>query len=123
MHKILVIDDDLSVRQLVVQMLVSKGYQVVSAEDGRRGLALFRDEKPDLIVTDIIMPEKGGIATIRNIRSECPDAKIIAMSGDGRIGNANLLDIARWLGASDVIAKPFDPDQFITVVRNRLAAA
>lgn len=123
MHKILVIDDDLSVRQLVVQMLVSKGYQVVSAEDGRRGLALFRNEKPDLIVTDIIMPEKGGIATIRNIRSECPDAKIIAMSGDGRIGNANLLDIARWLGASDVIAKPFDPDQFITVVRNRLAAA
>lgn len=123
MQKILVIDDNVVVRNTIVQMLETEGYQVVSAEDGRRGLNMFRTERPDLVITDIIMPEKEGIETIRDIREECANAKIIAISGGGRIGNADFLRIARQLGASDVIAKPLDPDHFISVVRERLAAA
>lgn len=123
MKKILVIDDNIVVRNTIVQMLETEGYEVVSAEDGRRGLNVFRTERPDLVITDIIMPEKEGIETIRDIREECADAKIIAISGGGRIGNADFLRIARQLGASDVIAKPLDPDHFISVVRERLAAA
>ncbi|MGH7034753.1 MAG: response regulator, partial [Stellaceae bacterium] len=65
MHKILVIDDNVVVRNTIIQMLESEGYEVVSAEDGRRGLSVFRSEKPDLVITDIIMPEKEGIETIR----------------------------------------------------------
>ncbi len=122
MHKILVIDDNGIVRNVLVQILESEGYQVLSAEDGKRGFALFCSEKPDLVVTDIIMPEKEGIETIRDIRGECPDAKIIAISGGGRSGNTDYLKIARQLGASDILGKPLDPDQFIAVVRNRLAA-
>ena len=123
MQKILVIDDNVVVRNTIVQLLEGEGYAVVSAEDGRRGLTVFRSEKPDLVITDIIMPEKEGIETIRDIRDACPDAKIIAISGGGRIGNTDFLRIARQLGASDVIAKPLDPDHFINIVRERLAAA
>jgi CheY-like chemotaxis protein len=122
MKKILVIDDNMVVRNTIVQILESEGYEVVSAEDGRRGLFVFRSEKPDLVVTDIIMPEKEGIETIRDIRSEVPDAKIIAISGGGRIGNTDFLKIARQLGASDIVAKPLDPDHFLDVVKNCLAA-
>ena len=123
MQKILVIDDNVVVRNTIVQLLEGEGYQVVSAEDGRRGLSVFRAERPDLVITDIIMPEKEGIETIRDIREVSPNAKIIAISGGGRIGNTDFLRIARQLGASDVIAKPLDPDHFISIIRERLAAA
>ena len=68
MTKILVIDDDVIVRETIIQILEDRGFQVVSAEDGRRGLAAFRSERPDLVITDIIMPEKEGIQTLTEIR-------------------------------------------------------
>jgi CheY-like chemotaxis protein len=67
MTKILVIDDDVIVRETIIQILEDGGYTVVSAEDGERGLAAFRTEGPDLVITDIIMPEKEGIQTITQI--------------------------------------------------------
>jgi CheY-like chemotaxis protein len=123
MHKILVIEDNIAVRNALAEILESAGYQVVTAEDGQRGLDVFRAERPDLVITDIVMPEKEGIETIREIRNECPNAKIIAISGGGRTGNTDYLKVARRLGASDAIAKPLDPDHLIAVVQQRLAAA
>jgi DNA-binding NtrC family response regulator len=116
MAKILVIDDDVIVRETIVQILEDGGHQVVSAEDGKRGMAAFRSEHPDLIITDIIMPEQEGIQTITEIRGVQPNAKIIAISGGGRIGNTDFLKIARHLGAFDAIAKPFDPDDLLSRV-------
>jgi CheY-like chemotaxis protein len=113
MAKILVIDDDVVVRETLMLILEDKGYEVVSAEDGERGLSVFRSEAPDLVITDIIMPEKEGIQTIREIRALRPLAKIVAISGGGRIGNTDFLRIAQQLGAVDVISKPFDPDEFV----------
>ena len=123
MTKILVIDDDVIVRETIVQILEDRGYTVLSAEDGDRGLALFRAERPDLVITDIIMPEKEGIQTITEMRGERPDAKIIAISGGGRIGNTDFLKIARHLGAMDIIPKPFDPDELVSRVRRCLNGA
>ena len=121
MSKILVIDDDVVVRTAMVQFLEDLGYDVVSAEDGQRGMRLFRNEKPDLVITDIIMPEQEGIQTIAEIRRERPDAKVIAVSGGGRVGNTDFLKIARQLGATDVIAKPVDPDDFAARIERCLS--
>src|SRR5229473_3264231 len=109
MKKVLVIDDDALVRDTIVRILERKGHTVLVAADGVRGLRMFDREQPDLVITDIIMPEKEGLETIREIRSERPDARIIAISGGARIGNMDFLDVAGKLGASEIIPKPFDP--------------
>jgi DNA-binding response OmpR family regulator len=121
MSKILVIDDDTIVRTTIVLLLEDAGHQVRWAVDGLRGMALFRSAQPDLVITDIIMPEQEGIQTISEMRKARPDAKIIAISGSGSFGNADFLKMARSLGAMDVIAKPFDPDVLLAIVKNCLA--
>ena len=81
MPKILVIDDDTIVRQSIIHLLEDEGYQVSSANDGVRGMAMFRSEQPDLVITDIIMPEQAGSHTIAEMRKAGPDSKTIAVSG------------------------------------------
>jgi two-component system, chemotaxis family, chemotaxis protein CheY len=88
--KILVIDDDTIVRTTIVLLLEDAGHQVRWAVDGLRGMALFRSAQPDLVITDIIMPEQEGIQTITEMRKAKPDAKIVAISGGARIGAATL---------------------------------
>ena len=112
--KILVIDDDHLVRYALSRILLSNGYEVVTASDGRRGMAVLRTEHPDVVITDIIMPEQEGIDTIIQIRRERPAIKIIAISGGGRIRNVDFLEMAHSLGASEVIAKPFEANELLS---------
>jgi CheY-like chemotaxis protein len=121
MTKILVIDDDALVRTTLGRLLRDAGYEIATAEDGVRGMAMFRSEQPDLVITDIIMPEQEGIETIAEMRKARPDAKIIAVSGSGRFGDADFLKMARSLGAMDIVSKPFDADELLTIVENCLA--
>lgn len=123
MAKILVIDDDILVRNTLTRILRSGGHEVVLAEDGIRGMTAFRKELPDLVITDIIMPEQEGIQTINEMWRERPNAKIIPISGGGRIGNADFLSMARSLGANDAMAKPFMPQDLLSRVKSCLAAA
>jgi CheY-like chemotaxis protein len=116
MKKVLVIDDDALVRDTIVRILERKGHTVLVAADGVRGLRMFDREQPDLVITDIIMPEKEGLETIREIRGKRPDVKIIAISGGARIGNMDFLRMAGELGASEIIPKPFDPVDLINLV-------
>jgi DNA-binding response OmpR family regulator len=118
--KILVIDDDPLVRRSLEIILTHGGHRVSTASNGLLGLALFRDTLPDLVVTDIIMPEQEGLGTIMAIREEFPAAKIIAISGGGRMGKLDLLEAARMLGADDIIAKPFESEVLLDRVE-RLA--
>ena len=90
--KILVIDDDTAVRETIVQILEGEGFGVVAADNGRHGLDLFRSERPDLVITDMIMPEQLGADTVTAILSEQPRAKIIAMSGSDQIGETFFLE-------------------------------
>ncbi len=122
MSKVLVIDDDLLVRETIVRILERKGYQTLMAADGRRGLSAFSSEQPDLVITDIIMPDKEGLETIREIRLERPDAKIIAISGGGRIANLDFLEFAGKFGACEVMAKPFDPADLLETVARCLSS-
>jgi len=109
--KILVIDDDALVRNTIAHILGREGYELVFASDGRQGLQLFKSEHPELIITDIIMPEKEGLEVIREIREMCSDSKIIAISGGGRLGNSDFLAMAAKFGACEIIVKPFDPSE------------
>jgi DNA-binding response OmpR family regulator len=113
---VLIIDDDRIVRDALAQVLQHAGYTVTSAADGIRGIAAFRDRRPDIIITDIIMPEKEGIETIIEIRAEAPEMPILAISGGARIGNTDFLNIARKLGATDVLAKPFEAKELLVKV-------
>ncbi|MGO8919190.1 MAG: response regulator [Stellaceae bacterium] len=106
MATVLVIEDDVGLRRVVARA-VSRQYSVVEAENGRDGLEMFRKHRPDVVVTDILMPQKDGIETIREIREMVPAAKIIAISGGGMSHNLMFLDIARAFGVDAVLSKPF----------------
>jgi CheY-like chemotaxis protein len=123
MAKILVIDDDVIVRMTIVRLLEEAGHDVLAAKDGLRGMAVFRNTEPDLVITDIIMPEQEGIQTISEMRKAKPDAKIIVMSGSGRIGDTDFLEIAKAGGAMAVIPKPFDMEELLALVRDCLGKA
>ena len=121
MAKILVIDDDELVRSTVAAALEHAKHEVVQASDGQEGVNTFQGGKFDLVVTDIIMPEKEGIETIIEIRQRDPQVKIIAISGGGRTSNQIFLDVAKKFGAVDVLPKPFTPKQLVTMVQQVLA--
>jgi DNA-binding response OmpR family regulator len=123
MAKILVIDDDPLVRSTVARVLRHRGYEAILAEDGYKGLKLFQSEAPDLVVTDIIMPDREGIETIREMRAVRADVKIIAISGGGRLGNLDLLAMAGKLGADEIVAKPFDAAELVAPIRRCLGEA
>jgi two-component system, chemotaxis family, chemotaxis protein CheY len=121
--KILLIDDEALVRRTVGRILHRAGHAVVMAENGHDGVALLQTENPDLVITDIIMPDKEGIETIREIRELRPDLKIIAISGGGRLGNVDYLAMTLKLGASEALTKPFDPAELIEAVSRCLHPA
>jgi DNA-binding response OmpR family regulator len=116
--RILVVDDDSAVRDSIAMVLESAGFVVDRAEQGTTALRLLRVHAPDLVITDILMPQKEGIETIREVRSVLPDTPIIAISG-GTDGGADYLKMAQTFGASAVLAKPFDPGAMLELV-NRL---
>lgn len=123
MTKILVIDDDSLVRRTMSRILEQGGYEVVLAEDGDKGVAKFRSERPDLVITDLIMPEKEGIETIIEMRREDPNARIIAVSGGGRVASMDFLVVANKLGAGQVLRKPFGPSELLDCVTRALEPA
>ena len=114
---VLAVDDDVMVLQALSIMLEDRGYKVLTAVDGVQGLRLYRQHRPDLVLTDIIMPEKEGIALTRELRREFPDARIIAMSGGGRVGKSDYVAIARAFGAAAGLYKPFDDEELVAAVR------
>ena len=116
MSRILIIDDDIQVRAMLRQMLERSGYDVTDAPDGEAGMMLQRKEPAELVITDIIMPEKEGIETIMELRKEFPAVKIIAISGGGRIGPKDYLEMAERLGASRTMRKPIPRQELLDTV-------
>lgn len=107
MPRILVIDDDIPFRSVLKASLEELGHDVREAKDGNEGVSLYRHETFDLVMTDLIMPGKEGIETIMDLRRINPAVKIIAMSGGGRVTSVDYLQIAKQVGAKQVLAKPF----------------
>jgi CheY-like chemotaxis protein len=116
MSRILVIEDDEMVRTSVAKILVLMGHTVVEARDGKEGLALFSESGADLVITDLVMPEKEGLEVMMEIKRTHPATRIIAISGGGRRGPGDLLRIAKHLGAAKVLSKPFSFEGFKAAV-------
>ena len=117
MAKILVIDDNDLVRASTRTILETEGYVVEEASDGDGGIASAKSVLPDLILTDIVMPNKEGIEMIRDLRSRGYDGPIIAMSGGGRLDATEVLDLAGKLGADACIAKPFKRAELLAKIK------
>lgn len=111
MAKILLIEDEDDERAFCRMLLESLGHAVTEAKNGEVGLQAFRDEAPDLVLTDIVMPVMEGFETIREIKRIRPQARILAMSRGGANPASAYLRIAQKLGASQVLAKPFSVEE------------
>lgn len=120
MAKILVLDDELSILLMIKKMLEKAGHEVSLALNGKEGLELFEKDRPDMLITDIIMPEKEGLETIFELRRKYPELKIIAISGGGRISPDGYLPGAKLLGADMTFQKPLDQKEFLQAVSQLL---
>jgi CheY-like chemotaxis protein len=120
MARILIIDDEDELRSMLRQMLEQAGHEVTEAVNGAEGIQIYERDAPDLIITDIIMPEKEGVETIIALRRANPDLPIVAISGGGRLEATDFLSMAKKLGARHTLAKPFRRDQLLDAVRQCL---
>ena len=123
MATVLVIDDSAEMRRMLLSMLDSAGHHPYAAVDGVEGVALYARYRPDLVITDILMPNMEGIETIRELRRISPAVKILAISGSGGYGGPNYLAAARELGADEVLTKPVRAVEFYAVVNRMLGLA
>jgi CheY-like chemotaxis protein len=123
MASVLIIDDDAVTRTVVRAILESVGHTVSEAADGYAGLAVYYSNPLDLVITDILMPGKDGIETIRELRATNPEIKIVALSGDVRFDGSSILKAAHLFGANEVLEKPFRNDELVRLVEDVLACS
>lgn len=121
MARILIIDDEELFRQMLRQMLELAGYDVAEAADGVRGIEAFNRDPADLVITDIFMPEKEGIATINELKRDYPKLKIIAVSGGGnKMCGFEYLQFAENVGADRALSKPFERQEILDAIEDLL---
>ena len=116
MSSILLVDDDVSVLDVLSEMLRLEGHDVAVAENGQQAVDQVSTSFFDLIITDLIMPEKEGLETIADIRRKFAELPIIAISGGGRLGPNDYLETARFIGANATLAKPFARKELLQTV-------
>jgi CheY-like chemotaxis protein len=120
MARILLIEDDEALRDVLVSMLERKGYDVEVAGNGDEGIKLYRENPADLMITDIIMPVKGGIHTIVDLQKEYPDIKIIAISGGGMGAAEEYLEVVKVLSVKYALKKPFSNEELLNAIEDLL---
>jgi two-component system chemotaxis response regulator CheY len=118
---ILVADDDKLVRITLRKILESAGYTSLGAKDGAEAIEVYRKQKPDLVIVDIVMPIKDGVRTFLELRGFDAKAKIIAMSAGARSGKVDYLSLTKRIGANGILAKPFTRASVLALVGQVLA--
>lgn len=108
MAKILLVEDDNLVRDMLTQVLERAEHNVISVSNGDEATEYLQQDAPDIMVTDIIMPKKSGITLISEVKNRHPNLEIIAISGGGRLDPTGYLDLSESLGASVSFEKPID---------------
>jgi len=122
MRDVLIIDDDLELLRQMATAFASAGYRVLVAPDGQAGLARFLTAPTDLVITDIVMPNREGIETIVALKHASRTVKVIAVSGGYRVGPADFLSLAQHVGADASLAKPFRLSKLVELAAEVLAA-
>ncbi len=118
MKHILIIDDESQIRLMLRKLLEAEGYGVTVAPNGKEGIRLYNENPMDLIITDLIMPEKEGIETIMELKKKHPDIKIIAMSGGGKNLSDGYLLLAKKMGAMKTFEKPIRKKALLEAISN-----
>jgi len=116
MAHVLLTEDDTLVRQTIEQILQLAGHQVSVVCNGREAIEYCSHTQPDLILTDMLMPEMEGVETIVRLKQMAPTIPIIAYSGGGRSERFDFLDIARSIGASAILRKPLMPRELCDTI-------
>ena len=120
MKQILIIDDEPQIRSMLKMMLERAGFNVIVASDGKEGMKIFEKKSVDLVITDLIMPEKEGIEVIQELRKNNSNLPIIAISGGGKNSPDTYLNIAKLLGANAIFEKPVAKEKLIDAVNKAL---
>ena len=123
MALVLVVDDEPLMRRTVRTALEKAGHQVEEAQDGNEGMRKFSELQPDLVLTDIVMPDREGVETIGAMRRLRPEVPIIAMSGGGSVGGTLFLELAEQLGATRTAAKPIRNADLLRLVDECLGSS
>ncbi len=123
MARVIVIDDHYAMRQTIREILEDQGHEVLDAPDGEAGIQLQRRNRADLVITDIFMPHKEGMSTIRELCLEFPELPVVAMSGGSRdlTNPEGFIELARRFGARGTLSKPFQIADLLAVVSMALA--
>ncbi|WP_462325820.1 response regulator [Desulfoplanes sp.] len=122
MTNILIIDDDPQIRMMLSELLEREDYRVDVVSNGFEALEQFGREKPDLIITDVVMPDMDGLELMLRLRKQQPGLKVVAISGGARIGPESYLKLADKLGADATVAKPMDIVKLLDTVKELVAA-
>ncbi len=120
MARILVVDDEEQVRRFLKRILDRTDHDVVEAKDGDEAVDLARTLRPDLLITDLFMPNREGLETIQEFRTMYPAIKIIVISGGGRTNNLDFLSVAERFGAERAIQKPFEAAEILDAIEELL---
>ena len=121
MAHILIVDDEEYMREMLQDMLEEAGHTAETACDGVEGLNRFRTRRPALVITDLLMPSKGGLNLIKEVRATNPDQPMVAISGGGKDGKLNFLSTARTFPGVKTLKKPFGHEDLLAVVKDALA--
>jgi CheY-like chemotaxis protein len=116
MTRILVVDDDSAIADVAGSGLATYGFDVIRAADGAEGLVQFERYHPDIVITDMVMPEMQGWSLIGNLRQRSPSVKIIAMTGGGLDTPRTYLKLAQQVGANVTLQKPFTIAQLLQAI-------
>jgi len=120
MADILIIDDDDQFRVMLRKLIERNGYEVIDVSGAQEGIRIYQENPTDLIITDLIMPDKDGIETIQELKQHFPDVKIIAISGGGRLGPEGYLYLAKMLGANRTLTKPIELPELLKAIEELL---
>jgi len=119
MARILLIDDNATLRALLQVQLEEAGHEVCEAASGAEGARLYRERGADLVLCDLVLPDKDGLETIRTL-CQAGGARVIAMTGEADLSSVGLLRAAEQLGASHSLRKPFATEELLAAVRGAL---